>query len=136
MVQSCLCSLRLRTTKQAEELTPEGTTADFATFISRRCRAYLVSDAEVDTPIFEIMRRTQLLSADEMTEISVTGREMYGYNCYASGEKFYSECIMVEAWKSMLSWFKMVHAVPGFAELEMEPPKLEKGDEVLQGTGT
>ena len=46
-----------------DDLTNETNTA-LTDFVTRRCRGYLVSDAELETPIVEITRRNQLLSSE------------------------------------------------------------------------
>jgi hypothetical protein len=48
----------------------------------------------------------------------MTGRTDFGCNCYASGENMYPENIIVKAWRSMLDWFNVIHASPGFEEAE------------------
>ena len=79
------------------------------------------------------MKRTStLLVSEDATQVPVTGRELHGCNCYASGERHFAECVVVRAWDSMLAWFKMGHAVRGFAELEMEPPTVPVEGEVVE----
>ena len=70
----------------------------FADFISKRCRAYIVSDSKRETLL--------------------TGREEYGCNCYASGEELYQENVIIAAWRSMLDWFNLIASSPGYEEVE------------------
>ena len=56
----------------------------------------------------------------EEVGIPVPGRDIYGCNCYSSGENVYSERVMVEAWKSMFSWLSLVHSIEGFEEVEIQ----------------
>ena len=83
----------------------------FADFVSGRSRAYIVCPEALETP--------------------VEGRNMFGCNCYASGEDVYSERVMTMAWRSMFNWLSMVHSVDGFEEIEMLmsteiPPGIEE----------
>lgn len=64
----------------------------------KRGRAYLASTDPFDTPL--------------------SGREIYGCNCYASGESFYTECIMQNIHKPVLDFFQLVAEVPGYEEME------------------
>lgn len=64
----------------------------------QRARAYLLSPEPVDTPL--------------------SGREDFGCNCYSSGGEIFTECIMPQAHKAMLAFFKLVADVPGYQELE------------------
>ena len=59
-------------------------TGDFAAFISRQCRIYLVSEESLGSYI--------------------EGRKEYGCDCVASGETQYPENIIVEALDHMLGW--------------------------------
>ncbi|KLJ11471.1 hypothetical protein EMPG_13330 [Blastomyces silverae] len=61
---------------------------DFATFMSTRSRAYLLSDKPLDTP--------------------VAGRYEFGCNCYSSGEALDVESIMPSAWGGMLMWLDVM----------------------------
>ncbi|KAK2867998.1 hypothetical protein FQN49_003260 [Arthroderma sp. PD_2] len=72
---------------------------EFAEFISTRCRAYLISEAELDQP--------------------VAGRYEYGCNCYSSGEPKNVECIIPQAYKSMLKWLKDMSENPELKEVEV-----------------
>lgn len=56
----------------------------------------------------------------EEVGVPVPGRDMYGCNCYSSGENVYSERVMVAAWKSMFSWLSLVHSIQGFEEVEIQ----------------
>ena len=69
-----------------EELAP----AEFANFISSRCRAYFISDSPIGT--------------------AMAGHEDFGCGCYASGEEMYPENIIVPAWGDMLEWLNGLHA--------------------------
>lgn len=72
---------------------------EFAEFVSTRCRAYLISDKEVDQP--------------------VAGRYEYGCNCYSSGESKIVECIIPRAYESMLKWLDSMHDKPELKEAEV-----------------
>ena len=68
--------------------------------MSRRTRAYLEeSDAEVDTPI--------------------TGRAKFGCNCFAAGDPGFAECVVPNAWKNILAFFKVAADTPGYEDLEV-----------------
>ncbi|RMD44780.1 hypothetical protein DV735_g344, partial [Chaetothyriales sp. CBS 134920] len=67
-------------------------------FLSRRSRAYLLSDKPLDTPLEE--------------------RDECGCNRYASGEDLYQENIIIRSWPSMLRWFEELSSVEGFEEVE------------------
>lgn len=69
---------------------------EFMTFLSKRVRAYFVSDKPI--------------------EAILPGRDRHGCNCYASGEEFYEEGILVKAWRSMLDWFTMVSVLAHYEE--------------------
>ncbi|RMZ81297.1 hypothetical protein DV737_g2573, partial [Chaetothyriales sp. CBS 132003] len=79
-------------------LTTHGAPQSFIDFLSRRSRAYLLSDKAVDSPL------------DERGEC--------GCNRYASGEHLYQENIIIRSWPSMLSWFSELSNVVGFEEVE------------------
>ena len=68
----------------------------FARFLGEKGRAYFVSEA----PQGDLL----------------TGRELYGCNCYASGEKWYSEDIFVRSWRHMLEFFENVDKDGAFKE--------------------
>jgi hypothetical protein len=80
-------------------LTPGDDPTAFADFISKRCRAYIVSDSERETLL--------------------TGSEEYGCNCYASGEQLYQENVIIASWRSMLDWFMRIEADPSYEEVEV-----------------
>lgn len=71
----------------------------FTAFISSRCRGYLLSDDEADTP--------------------QSGYRTYGHNCYSSGEALNSECNLVSAWPHMLAWLDMLYKDRDYAEQVM-----------------
>ncbi|KAL8794727.1 MAG: hypothetical protein Q9195_002681 [Heterodermia aff. obscurata] len=79
---------------------------EFADFWARRARAYLISEEPLDTPL--------------------TGRNEFGCNCYASGERVYVERTMPMAYKSMLTFFDMAANIPGYEEVE--EPELASDD--------
>ncbi|EEQ30544.1 hypothetical protein McanCB56680_007104 [Microsporum canis] len=90
---------------------------EFAEFVSTRCRAYLISDKELDQP--------------------VAGRYEFGCNCYSSGEPKNVECIIPQAYESMLKWLDSMHGKPDMKEVEVfiseelgipEPGDEMKGD--------
>ncbi|KKZ61543.1 hypothetical protein EMCG_03877 [[Emmonsia] crescens] len=72
---------------------------DFATFMSTRSRAYLLSDKPLDTP--------------------VAGRYEFGCNCYSSGEALNVECIMPKASGGMLKWLDAMFENSGLEEVEI-----------------
>jgi hypothetical protein len=74
--------------------------ADFISFLSKRCRAYMVAPSSVETP--------------------VSGKDELGCNCYASGEKFYPENALFRCWRHVLDWFDMIYANPTYEEVEFE----------------
>lgn len=45
------------------------------------------------------------------------GRKEYCCNCYSAGEEQHLECIMPNAYKSMLEFFQLINDVPGYREL-------------------
>ncbi len=63
-------------------------TEEFMDFFDKRARAYFVSSDPVGKP--------------------TSGREDWGCGCYASGEQFYPENIIVEAAEDMLTWLKQL----------------------------
>ncbi|EXJ92498.1 hypothetical protein A1O3_01050 [Capronia epimyces CBS 606.96] len=71
----------------------------FLEFLSRRCRAYFVNSSPIETPI--------------------SGREVFGCNCYSSGEDSYQENAMIRCWWSMLDWFNIMYANPDHEEIEI-----------------
>lgn len=50
----------------------------------------------------------------------MTGRTEYGCNCYSSGEPWYQENIIVQAWRSMLDWFNLIHSSSGYEEPDFD----------------
>lgn len=81
-----------------EDMVNNGAPPAFVDFVSKKCRAYLISDSPLETP--------------------TTGRETFGCNCYASGEDSYQENGIVKSWRSMLDWFNLLHANPAHEEIE------------------
>jgi hypothetical protein len=65
----------------------------FKDFLAERARAYALSPEAMGTP--------------------VRGREVYGCNCYASGEPVYGEAAMCYCWGDVLGWFKLVAGLGG-----------------------
>ena len=49
----------------------------------------------------------------------LTGRKEIRCNCYSSGSSQYIECIMPEAYKDMLAFFRLVEELPGYEEVEV-----------------
>ncbi|KAJ5137441.1 hypothetical protein N7526_003674 [Penicillium atrosanguineum] len=68
----------------------------FTAFMSSRCRAYIVSQDEADTPQM--------------------GYRHHGCNCYSSGETENSEGIMLSAWPHMLAWLDILYNDRTYAE--------------------
>ncbi|OQV03164.1 Arb2 domain-containing protein isoform 2 [Cladophialophora immunda] len=85
------------------DLIADGAPSNFITFLSRRCRAYFVSQSPVETPI--------------------AGRQEFGCNCYASGEHSYQESAIVSCWRHILDWFNMLYVNQGHEEVEFEVMK-------------
>lgn len=75
----------------------------FADFIATRCRAYVLSDKPVGTP--------------------VPGTLIYGCNTYSSGEELNNECIMPAAWRCMLPWLRRLHDDPTYEEVPIVIPE-------------
>ena len=73
-----------------------GDPTSFTSFVSSRCRSYVMSEAPVGTP--------------------QSGHREHGCNCYSSGEAFYNECIITRAWPDMLKWLNMLYEDPNYAE--------------------
>ena len=63
------------------------------------------------------------------TETPLTGRALYGCNCYASGEELYEENVIVKSWGSMLDWFNILHANPTFAEVNVDIEETENNQD-------
>ncbi|MCJ1344043.1 hypothetical protein MMC31_002243, partial [Peltigera leucophlebia] len=76
---------------------------EFADFWGKRARAYLLSAEPVETPL--------------------SGREGFGCNCYSSGEEFFTERLIIEAYTSILRYFSLVDKVPGYQELPIIIPQ-------------
>ena len=72
---------------------------EFASFISTRCRAYLLSEKPLDQP--------------------VPGGIQFGCSCYSSGEPLNAESIMPSAWMAMLKWLSMLHMNRDYEEVEV-----------------
>ncbi|KIY01409.1 uncharacterized protein Z520_02961 [Fonsecaea multimorphosa CBS 102226] len=85
---------------KAEDLISDGAPSGFMNFISKRCRAYFVSESPIETPI--------------------AGRERFGCNCYASGEQVYQENVIVKCWRHILDWFNMLYINQDYEEVEFE----------------
>ena len=66
---------------------------------SQRARVYMVSPEPLGTPL--------------------TGRKEIGCNCYSSGSAQHLECIMPEAYRDMLAFFRLVNELPGYEEVEV-----------------
>ena len=84
--------------EELQQISGNGSLDTFSGFVTRKCRAYLVSD--------------------DATETLLDGHRDYGCNCYASGEHLYPENIIVEAWPNMLKWLDQVYFNPEFEEPE------------------
>ncbi|KAL4936022.1 hypothetical protein BDV06DRAFT_233771 [Aspergillus oleicola] len=82
----------------------------FASFLSSRCRSYLLSPEPLGFS----------LPASE--------REEFGCNCYSSGEELNVECILPRAWGSMLAWLDRAYADEGFGERELLIREIGAGD--------
>jgi hypothetical protein len=70
----------------------------FSDFLSRRGRAYLVSQSELDTPVPPAAARST------------------GCNAYSSGEPLYEEAAVVRCWPAVLRWFRGLHQDPAAHE--------------------
>jgi hypothetical protein len=73
----------------------------FATFVSSRCIAYV-------------------LSLDELGMLQA-GYGSHGCNCYSAGESLNNECILPSAWPHMLAWLDKVYKDPEYVEQIMIP---------------
>ncbi len=93
------------------DLEAQGAPSDFIDFLSKRCRAYFVSQSEIEQPI--------------------VGRGQFGCNCYASGEPHVEESVFVRSWRHILDWFDMLHVNPGHEEVVFEV--VERDEEVKLG---
>ncbi len=58
------------------------------------------------------------LVSNEPIATPLTGRKDFGCSCYSSGSRIHEETIMPRAYRSMISFFKLVADVPGYEELE------------------
>ena len=76
----------------------------------QRARAYLIHSTPLGTPLY--------------------GREEIGCNCYSSGENEHVECIMPNAYTSMLEFFQLTRNLPGYEE---QPLSIEREDTVDDG---
>ncbi|OAT03747.1 hypothetical protein BDBG_00436 [Blastomyces gilchristii SLH14081] len=72
---------------------------EFATFMSTRSRAYLLSEKPLSTP--------------------VAGRYEFGCNCYSAGEALDVESIMPRAWGGMLKWLDVMFENSALEEVEV-----------------
>ncbi|GIJ99333.1 hypothetical protein Aspvir_001463 [Aspergillus viridinutans] len=79
--------------------------SSFISFVSSRCRAYVLSDKPVGFP--------------------VPGFQEHGCNCYSSGEALHTECIMPNAWEDMLEWLAKMYANPSDGEAHLEFKELD-----------
>ncbi|PGH05043.1 hypothetical protein GX51_03140 [Blastomyces parvus] len=82
----------------------------FATFMSTRSRAYLLSEKPLNTP--------------------VAGRYEFGCNCYSSGEALDVESIMPRACGSMLEWLDAMFENSALEEVEVIVGEDGVGEEV------
>ncbi|RHZ74979.1 hypothetical protein CDV55_109205 [Aspergillus turcosus] len=90
--------------------------SSFISFISSRCRAYVLSDKHVGFPL--------------------PGFQEYGCNCYSSGEELNTECIMPKAWEDMLEWLAKMYADPSDGEPHLEIKNLDgAASETVAGNG-
>ncbi|KAK2734263.1 hypothetical protein FQN57_001724 [Myotisia sp. PD_48] len=89
---------------------------EFAQFISRRCRAYLISDKE--------------------SNLIIPGRYGFGCNCYSSGESQNVEGIMPRIAGSVLQYLDTMDANPKLEEKELltVEPGLEEGVDKITET--
>jgi hypothetical protein len=83
--------------------------SSFSSFVSSRCRAYVLSDQPLGVP--------------------VPGFREHGCNCYSSGESLHIECIMPRAWGHMLEWLAMAHDDQGYGEAELEIREADEGED-------
>ncbi|KAE8373538.1 Arb2 domain-containing protein [Aspergillus bertholletiae] len=86
----------------------------FYSFVSSRCRAYVISD--------------------EPEGFMVPGVHQHGCNCYSSGEIRYVECIMPRAWKHMLEWLDLAHADPTMYEAQLKMKEIVDRDSETLGS--
>ncbi|KPI36886.1 uncharacterized protein AB675_11827 [Cyphellophora attinorum] len=102
----CFCSPQHRIVDLLEHEAP----TDLIEFLSKKCRAYFVSNEKQGTV--------------------VEGRPEFGCNCYASGDQTYKHQVLIRAWPAILDHFNAVHTLEDFEEVERFAP-LE-----LEGNGT
>ncbi|EXJ64388.1 hypothetical protein A1O7_00724 [Cladophialophora yegresii CBS 114405] len=93
------------------DLEAQGAPSTFVEFLSKRCRAYFVSQSQIEKPI--------------------AGREQFGCNCYASGERHVEESALVRSWRHILDWSDMLHVNPGYEEVEYEV--VERDEDIKLG---
>ncbi|PWY91008.1 hypothetical protein BO70DRAFT_307468 [Aspergillus heteromorphus CBS 117.55] len=74
--------------------------SSFASFVSSRCRSYVLSEAPMGMP--------------------VTSPLDHGCNCYSAGEALNLECIMPRARAHMLHWLEETFANPELFEAKLE----------------
>lgn len=86
----------------------------FSAFISSRCRAYIVSQDEVDMPQI--------------------GYRHHGCKCYSSGETQNSEGILPRAWPRMLAWLDILYRDRTYAE-EIEVMGADMDEELQRAKG-
>ncbi|PKY06589.1 hypothetical protein P168DRAFT_288525 [Aspergillus campestris IBT 28561] len=86
----------------------------FPSFVSSRCRAYVLSDKPVGLP--------------------VPGSDEHVCNCYSPGEELNVECIMPAAWKEMLQWLTRMYENPELCEEQLKF-KNEEEQKVRNGEG-
>lgn len=77
-----------------------------------------LTDPQSFTAFLASRGRAYVVSSDEVGKFQ-SGYRKHGCNCYASGEKLNSECIMAHAWPDMLAWFDMIYKDPDYAEQVM-----------------
>lgn len=87
----------------------------FINFLTRRCRAYFVTDSVIETPI--------------------AGREKFGCNCYSSGESSFQDSAMVRCWRHILDWFNMLHTKSDYEEPEFMIMGADGSEDVNLGWG-
>ncbi|KAK5457089.1 hypothetical protein LTS15_004870 [Exophiala xenobiotica] len=99
---------------KVQDLEANGVSEEFLDFLSKRVRAYFVSPEKLET--------------------AITGRDMFGCNCYASGESMYQENAIVRSWRSILDWFNRLYADPEFEEVPFAGVDGDEGAGELQLT--
>ncbi|RDW72311.1 uncharacterized protein DSM5745_07483 [Aspergillus mulundensis] len=96
----------------------KNTTSDptsFASFISSRCRAYVLSPEPLGLPI----------SITETQELD------HGCNCFSGGEALHAECIMPSAWRHMMAWLGRAFEDQGLCEAQLVVREVGGGGEVV-----